>query len=316
MIKCKFCEFTVINSRFTRLLNHELTHLNMFIYNCDQCDYKTNVNDSFLRHVKSHKQSHRCNICHIKLNKFSANLHYKNAHNKRIVKQNERYRCKYCIETRYFHRLFKLNVHLANIHNIYDDTKGICDICNKGHFYFYNVQYNNKTYHMCHRCNNHKKKLNSIEYQVKEFIQNNFDFPFQRYNQVIHGNICSSVRPDILFASHDRIIIIEIDEFAHCHYKQYSYEYNLQRIKTIKNEFDSHIPLIVIHFNPNKLSVHDSNYNFQNRLHELLHTLQIAATRSLTPNIFKNNTNILVYYLFFPNHYKNFYNEFTHVRIP
>lgn len=141
--------------------------------------------------------------------------------------------------------------------NMYHYISEICKNCNKF------LERNEST--ECSNCNP-TIYLNSKEEQVRKLlINNNIEF---EYNKGIKGtNNNNPLKPDFKINCENYYIIIEVDENQH---KRYKDEYEINRIKKIREKLDKNI--IILRFNPDSFKVNNklNQIHFEDRLKFLL----------------------------------------------
>ena len=297
LIFCELCNFKTTTE--FNLINHKkMMHENIILIKCDKCDFTSKTKFGLERHnERIHIEKNKvfkCNICKYQTKiQYDLASHKKRIHSDIILKCNEcKFECKNSISLKYhvlsnhnndaivfycsekectFNTKIKqyLSNHLKHAHDI---GKNDCNFCFKKCYKLNDHTDNNGSHKICKEC---YKKItgyrNKKEKTVVEFLKKNYHQYMVSNDKIIRGDICTKYRPDVLYTSPNRIIIIEIDEYQHLSdINQYDCEE--KRLTKIQEEFGG-IQTVFIRFNPDEYITNGKNKNLKLRLKELLEFL-------------------------------------------
>jgi hypothetical protein len=197
-----------------------------------------------------------------------------------------------------------LNKHKSYVHDIGDHE---CNFCLKNVSKL--TKYNDKEgeHEICRAC--YKKATGykgRIEKQTVEYLKEHIDFPMLCADSTIQGEACLKYRPDVLYADHDRVIIVEIDEHQH---GRTGYSCDEKRMSDIYDEFPGKT-LIWIRWNPDnyKPPIGETKKNREQRLSLLVDTINDCRTRKI-------DTMMHVIYMFYSEGNNNITHNIAHENI-
>lgn len=307
----------------TTLKNHKKKIHNVgikwFLCDHENCNFKTNEKYQLNKHKQRiHNLNTKWFCCdHENCDYKTKNKYYLKIHKQRIHDISEKLKCDNCdyeakskIEMKnhilYYHSpdapifycnekdctynskvKWYLQLHKKHTHDIGNKE---CVFCTKLCFKLLPYKDTEGNHKICKLC---FKKVtgykNRIEKTVVEFLRKSYNHPIISHDKTIKGETCTKYRPDVLYTSPNRIVVVEIDEHQH-KWNNGSYLCEEQRMLEIQEEFGG-IQTIFVRFNPD-------NYNVQNkkslnlRLKFLIDFLQELESTNIE-NIIK------VYYLFY-----------------
>lgn len=296
------CNFKSKNESNVKKHKSNIHGIDTQIFKCDVdlCIYQSKTSGGLKRHKSNiHEIDVKWYNCDIKLCQFKSKTNSDlKQHKAAIHNINTRwFKCDVPYCNHEAKRNADLNKHKRVVHDIGDLD---CESCFKKCVKLINCTFENSTLKCCKSCyfkiTGHK---NSSEKIVYEWLKKNYEYPIIRANQSVNGEVCLSYRPDIMYASENLVIYVEVDEYQHKTNSDYSCDE--RRMSDLYDETPGKL-VVFIRFNPDDYFLPDKNkstVSLQERLQILLLTLNYI-TENHTSLIDQNY--IHCFYLFYsPN---------------
>lgn len=274
------CKFKSKSSSNLKKHKSNIHNINSTIFKCgiDQCEYQCKTSGGLQRHKANihniNVKWHCCEIekCDFKFKEKSDLTQHKAAVHNINTKW---FKCDFpscSIQTK---RNADLNKHKKMVHDI---GKLDCECCYKKCATLTSCVFDESTMQSCREC---YYKITgykcSSEKIVSEWLKINYKYPIIRANQKVNGEVCLKYRPDIMYASENLVIYVEIDE--HQHNKNNEYSCDERRMSELYDETPGKL-VVFIRFNPDSYatSTHEDNHiPLEERLQILLLTLNYIS---------------------------------------
>ena len=197
-----------------------------------------------------------------------------------------------------------LKIHLSRVHDIGDKQ---CTFCIKNVFKLHQYQDKYGNHDICKNCFNKVTGKNSrIEIQMSTYLDTHFGVEFLMGSDISLKRMggCQLYRPDKIYSSPDRILIIECDEYQHINI--FNYTCDEKRISDIYDEFPGK-KLTIIRWNPHNYTPSKEKIKIKKKEDKLKLLLKLM-NKTLKKT---QEEEILIYYMFY-----NEDNELLSKRIP
>ena len=219
------------------------------IFKCDYdlCEYQSKTDSGLKKHksnihnvdVKWHHCDSGCNL------KFKSNSDLKQ-HKAAVHNINTRwFKCDIPNCGHQAKRNTDLNKHKRNVHDIGDLN---CECCYKKCAHLTHCTFETDQIQCCRACyykiTGHKS---SSEKNVCDWLKLNYKYPIIKANQTVNGEVCLKYRPDIMYASENLVIYIEVDEYQHKTNNDYSCDE--RRMSDLYDETPGKL-VVFVRFNP------------------------------------------------------------------
>lgn len=317
---CEKCDYKTKTKLELKNHNKRIHEENLVWFYCkdEKCDYKAKSDIEVKNHMKSKHISieKKCNLCEYvttDYDRLKQHVLYVHERNSDFFKCDIcTYTCKYMSSLRdhilcyhspekpYFKCtiddcLYKTKIkkdlksHVKNFHDIGDKE---CNFCMCKCYKLINHEDKQGKHNICKLCFRMVTGYNNrIENVIVLYLKKNYKYPITSQDQIIKGEKCTKYRPDILYTSPNRVVIVEIDENQH-KWNNGSYNCEEKRMLEIQEEFGG-IQTIFIRFNPDKYKSY-INKTISQRKKVLLKTLLELETRKI-------DTLMYVIYMFYDN---------------
>lgn len=270
-----------------------------------KCQHKCKTESNLTRHkIDKHKINVDWKYCSEKdcKSKFTTNTdlkrHLSSIHNINVkwhhcdcLDENGK-KCEYKTKLKYH-----LKPHKEFVHDIGNNK---CEYClqNRNTSISYEDKNINKKVKICRKCYcKATGKFSRIEHIWSDYIDKKFGTEFLVSNDKSLKSIngCTLYRPDKLYVSSDRVLLLECDEHQHL-FRNNSYSCEEKRISDIYNENFIGQKLTLIRWNPDNYKIDKSKNEKRDNLDKRLNKMIEVIKESLYSN---QEEYIKIYYLYY-----------------